>query len=116
MATQVGSRVHRTSARRLHFEQLQRAGSADEQQAAGVRRHAYARLVQAGRGALLRSSAVDRLDLRDARAVDAEQRPVRERDARADVRMERTYDALQLARRPGRIEQAILGADLLGVG
>ena len=48
--------------------------------------------------------------------MHAEQAPVGERDARADVRVQRAHDALELDRGPLGIEQAVGGTELLGVG
>src|SRR5205807_3188112 len=52
----------------------------------------------------------------ERRAMHAEQRAIGERDARADMRVQRANDALELDRGPGRIEQAVVRSDLLGIG
>ena len=105
VTAQIGGGLHRAPARRLHLEQLKRTRAAVEQQTPVARDHPPRR---PGRRA---GRAVDQ-----RRAVHAKQRPVGQCHARADVRMQRAHDALELGRGPCGIEQAILGADLLGVG
>src|SRR5665213_1058684 len=99
MSTQVGSRAHWTTARRLHLQQLERPIASAVQQPSrdGAQRSHRCPLC------------------RVTRAVHAQQRPVRKRDPCADVWMQGTHNALQFARRSTRIEQTVLGADLLGV-
>ena len=48
--------------------------------------------------------------------LHAEQRPVGERHASPDVRVQGAHDALELDRGPAGIEQAVRRADLLRVG
>ena len=103
VAAEEGGRIHRPPAGRLHLDELQRTAGTDEQQAPGSHGHANFGLV-------------DRPSVGKRRALHAEQRPVRQRHARAYVGVQGTHDPLLLDRRAGWIEEAIRRADLLGVG
>ncbi len=101
VAAQVGARVHRLPTGRLDLQQLERPGAAPEQQPAVSRR-------EHPRGEVVLIAGPD--------TQHADRLPSPNPDPCADVRMQRAHPALQLDRRPDRIEQAVLGSDLLGVG
>src|SRR3954447_10686465 len=85
------------------------------------RRTAWAgRRAAVGRGPPAGRLDVDPLERRavvgDPGALHAEERAVRERQPRADVWMQRAHHARLLLRRGSRVERALGGGDLLGVG
>jgi hypothetical protein len=117
-------RVHGPAAGRLHGQQLEHAVLRSVQQPA-VARGQRARLQPiAGRGVGRGGGVggggggvgVGVGGSEDGGGVNAEEAAVGEQQARADVRAQRPDDALGACRRRGRVQQTVLGLDLLGVG